>query len=436
MSSLTVGFVGIAVALILIAIRFPIGIALGATSLIGIAMIRGPVAGYAMLRDEPFTTAAHFSLSAIPMFILMGAFANFGGLSAGLFRAARSWLSFLPGSLAIASNMACAGFSAASGSSLATTAAIGRIAIPEMLAAGYNKGLASGSVAAGGTLGVMIPPSLVFIIYGIFAEVSISDLFIAGIIPGLLTLIVYCLMIGLRCHFNPALAPRSDLSESWGDRWRSLGQVWPIICLVIAVIGAIYAGIATPTEAGALGAFCAIVISALNGRLSRSMFSDSLHETVTTTARVFFIVIGAVLFSRFMAQAGVAPYLAQLIVDNDPSPWTIIFMAAALFLLLGMFLDTLGLLLLTLPLLIPMFEAANLDLIWLGVLTVKFVEIGMITPPVGLNVYVLKSIVGEKIRLETIFSGAAWFILCEVFICAALIAFPSLSLFLVNTMHN
>lgn len=436
MSNIEIGFAGLGVALVLIAMRIPIGIALGGTAILGIGLIRGPLAAYATLRDEPFSTAAHFSLSAIPMFILMGAVANHGGLSAALFRAARLWFSFLPGSLAIASNLACAGFSAASGSSLATTAAIGRISIPQMLSAGYDKGLATGSVAAGGTLGVMIPPSLIFIIYGIFAEVSIGDLFIAGIAPGLLTLFVYCVMIVVRCHFNPNLAPRDTSIATWNARLHALGQIWPIVFLVLVVIGVIYAGIATPTEAGALGAFAAVVISILNGTFSSQMFADSVVETVITTARVFFIVIGAVLFTRFMAQAGIAPYLADLMVDKSPSTWVIIAFSAALFLVLGMFLDTLGLLLLTLPLLVPMFEGAGLNLIWFGVLTVKFAEIGMITPPVGLNVYVLNSITGNSVPLERIFRGAAWFLACEVFICGLLVAFPEISLFLVDLKNN
>jgi len=435
MSDLAIGIGGFGFALVLIGLRVPIGIALGFVALVGIAMIRSPLGAYALLRDEPFITAAHFSLSAIPMFILMGAFANYGGLSASLFKAARSWLSFLPGGLAIATNIACAGFSAASGSSLATTAAISRITVPEMLKAGYDKALATGCVAAGGTLGVMIPPSLVFIIYGIFANVPISDLFIAGILPGLLTLLVYCLMILTRATLNPSLAPRTNDVNDWSTRMRDLLDIWPIILLVFSVIGAIYAGIATPTEAGALGAFSALLISLLKGRFSFPVLVQSVRETAITTARIFFIVIGAVLFSRFIAQAGVASYFADVIVQNQPSNLMIVLFSAALFIVLGMFLDTLGLLLLTLPILIPMYEAADLNMLWFGVLTVKFVEIGMITPPVGLNVYVLKSVVGDSVPLGTIFRGAAWFILCEVFICAALIGFPSISLFLVDTMN-
>jgi len=434
MSPLIIGLSGFGAVLVLIAMRIPIGISLGFVAVVGIAAIRGPNAAYAILRNDPFLTAAHFSLSAIPMFILMGAFANYGGLSAALFRAARAWLHFLPGGLAIATNMACAGFSAASGSSLATTAAISRITIPQMLESGYDKGLATGSVAAGGTLGVMIPPSLVFIIYGIFAEVPISQLFIAGILPGVLTLVVYCTMILIRCNLNPALAPKSSDQVSWDERWRALAEIWPILALVLSVIGAIYTGIATPTEAGALGALTALIVSFLGRKFTLALFFESINETAITTARIFFIVIGAVLFSRFMAQAGVASYFAELIVTSQPSQLTIILFSAALFILLGMFLDTLGLLLLTLPLLIPMYQAADLNMLWFGVLTVKFVEIGMITPPVGLNVYVIKGTIGGNIKIEEIFKGCLWFLLCEVLICTLLITVPDISLILVRLM--
>lgn len=436
MSPLIIGLTGFGAVLFLIAVRIPIGIALGFVAVIGIAAIRGPNAAYAILRDEPFVTAAHFSLSAIPMFILMGAFANYGGLSSALFRAARAWLHFLPGGLAIATNMACAGFSAASGSSLATTAAISRITIPQMLAAGYDRGIATGSVAAGGTLGVMIPPSLVFIIYGIFAEVPISQLFIAGILPGMLTLLVYCTMILIRCSVNPELAPKTADVVSWPERWHALSEIWPVLALILSVIGAIYAGIATPTEAGALGALTALIISVLSRKFSVALFIESLNETAMTTARIFFIVIGAVLFSRFMAQAGVASYFAELIVTSQPNQLTIILFSAALFIILGMFLDTLGLLLLTLPLLIPMYQAAGLNMLWFGVLTVKFVEIGMITPPVGLNVYVIKGTIGDGVKIEEIFKGCLWFLLCEVLICSILIFVPDVSLILVRLMEN
>ena len=311
---------------------------------------------------------------------------------------------------------------------------MGRITVPEMLKYGYDKGLATGVVAAGGTLGIMIPPSIGFVLYGIFAQVSISKLLIAGILPGLLTATVYALMIMVRCRLKPSLAPPVSEDTDWGERFRAVAEIWPLLFLVLAVIGGIYAGVTTPTEAGAVGAFIAFVIGAVQGRMSRKVFWGAVTEAVSTTARLFFIVVGAVLFSRLLALAGVAPFLAESVEGWSADPILLVIGASVLFIVLGMFLDALGLMLLTLPILLPMFMAADLDLIWFGVLTIKFIEIGLITPPVGLNVYVIRSVVGETVPLETIFRGVMWFIACEAVIAFLLIAFPQISLFLPGLM--
>ena len=434
MSPLEISFIGVLAVLALMALRVPIGLALGLVSIVGLAAIRGWDAAYAAVRSEPFDIAAKFELSAIPMFILMGAFAHHGGLSAALFRAARLWLGNLPGGLAVATNFACAGFAAASGASVATAAAMGRIAIPEMLRAGYDRGLATGVVAAGGTLGIMIPPSIGFVLYGIFAQVSISKLLIAGILPGILTAVVYACMIVIRCTIDPSLAPRDPNPPDRSQRFVALVGIWPLLFLILAVIGGIYAGVATPTEAGAIGALVALVIAVGQRRMTWSLFADSVTEAVSTTARIFFIVVGAVLFSKFLALAGTAPFLTSLVSRYITGPVPLILAASALFIVLGMFLDALGLMLLTLPILIPLFSAAKMDLIWFGVLTIKFIEIGLITPPVGMNVYVIKSVVGKEISLEAIFKGIGWFLVCEAIITTLLIVFPQISLFLPQLM--
>ncbi|MGE0745987.1 MAG: TRAP transporter large permease [Rhodospirillales bacterium] len=434
MSPLEVGFAGIAAILVLMAFRVPIGLALGVVAIVGIAAIRGIPSAYSAIRGMPWDVAAKFELSAIPMFILMGSLAHFGGLSAALFKAARLWVGALPGGLAISANFACAGFAAASGASVATAAAMGKIAIPEMLRSGYDRGLATGVVAAGGTLGIMIPPSIGFVLYGIFAEVSISKLLIAGILPGILTAVVYALMIVIRCTIRPELGPPQEVNATWGDRLRALGEIWPLLVLILGVIGGIYGGLTTPTEAGAFGAFLALAIAVVQGKMTWSRFMDSILEAVSTTARIFFIVIGAVLFSRLLSLAGTAPYLTGLVQDYITDPLPLILASAVLFIILGMFLDALGLMLLTLPVLLPLFAAAKMDLIWFGVLTIKFVEIGLITPPVGMNVYVIKGVAGPDISLETVFKGVFWFIGCEVIIVTLLVAFPQISLYLPNLM--
>jgi tripartite ATP-independent transporter DctM subunit len=432
---LELGFGALAALLALIALRFPIGLALLLVSMVGIGELKGWSVAAGMLRTEPFDFAAHWSFSAIPMFLLMGAVAHHSGISASLFRAGRVWLGALPGGLAVAANFASAGFAAASGSSIATAAAMGRITIPEMTRYGYDKGLASGVVASSGTLGAMIPPSIGFVLYGVFAEVSISKLFIAGVLPGLMTALVYAAMIIVRCKLNPALAPPFVETVTWADRWRALREVWPIGVLVFCIIGGLYLGLVTPTEAGAFGAFVALAIAVIQRRMTFQVLKESVLEGLGSTARVFFVAVGAVLLTRFLAMAGVGDAMAQAVGGWAADPLLLVIAASVIYLVLGMFLDPLGVLLLSLPLLLPMFEALELDLIWFGVLVIKYIEIGLLTPPVGLNVYVVKSVVGADIELETIFKGVAWFLACEVVIVVLLIAYPQISLFLPGLME-
>jgi tripartite ATP-independent transporter DctM subunit len=355
-------------------------------------------------------------------------------MTAHMFEAARLWLGHLPGGLAVATNFACAGFAAASGSSLATTLAVGRIAIPEMIRYRYDAGLASGVVSCAGTLGIMIPPSIIMVIYGIFAETSIAALFIGGILPGLLTAAVYAAMIVGRCVIWPDLAPRLEIRATWRERIDAVLKVWPLPVLVLGVIGSIYGGIATPTEAAAVGAVLAVLIALALGRLTWTALRESLREAAFNTATLFFVAIGAVLLTRFMAFSGVPAFLGQVVQANAVSPLWIVIGAAVIYLVLGCFLDPIGLILLTLPVFLPMFKAAGLDLVWFGILLVKFVEIGLITPPVGLNVYGAKIILPD-VPLETIFKGALWFLGCEAVIVTLLIAFPQISLYLPSLME-
>lgn len=437
MTPLALGFWSIGAVLLLIAVRLPIGAVLGVIAILGIAQLRDMDVALGMLGGTPFEFAANWTLSAIPMFLLMGSIAHHSGISQALFRAARLWFSGLPGGLAVATNLACAAFAAASGSSVATAAAMGRLAIPEMLRQGYDKGLATGVVASAGTLGSLIPPSILFVLYGVFAEVSIVKLLIAGVLPGLLTAAVYTAMILLRCHFKPELAPRIDPAELAAlrrERFPALLQVWPLLVLILGIIGGLYGGIVTPTEAGAGGALLALFIALLQGRMTFAVLFDSLREAIAATARIFFVAIGAVMYSKFLALTGVTTYLGGAIGDWALDPLLLVLAASVLFLVLGMFLDPLGLLLLTLPVLLPMFESLNLDLVWFGVIVVKFLEIGLLTPPVGFNVYVIKSVVGDQIPLETIFRGVGWFLACEVVVVALLVAYPEISLYLPNSM--
>ena len=434
MTNLEIGFAGIGAVLVLIALRIPIGAALGIVSILGIMALRGPGVAAGLVKTIPFEFAASWSLSAVPMFLLMGAVAHFCGISSDLFRAARLWLGRLPGGLAVAANFACAGFSAASGSSLATAAAMGRITIPEMTNQGYDKGLSTGVVAAAGTLGSLIPPSILMVIFGIFTETSIAKLLIAGILPGVLTALVYTVMITVRCSLDPSLAPRVQEEATLSEKLKALRAVWPLLLLIAGIVGGIYSGLVTPTEAGAFGAFLSLVIAVLKRTMSWQVFKNSVMEALVGTSQLFFVAIGAVLLTRFLALSGVPFFLSELIGTWALHPILLVLATSLIYLLLGMFLEPLGLMLLTLPVLLPLFEALNVDLIWLGVLVIKYLEIGLMTPPVGLNVYIVKSVVGDEVPLGTIFRGVGWFLGCELLIVSLLVAFPQISLFLPELM--
>lgn len=434
MSDLAIGLSAVPVLLILLALRVPIAIALGGVSLLGLLLLRGTKATLAMFASMPMEFAASWSLSAIPMFILMGAIAYHTGLTAGLFEAARLWLARLPGGLAVATNFATAGFSAASGSSLATCAAMGRIAIPQMLKAGYEPGLAAGCVAAAGTLGALIPPSLLFILFGWFTGTPISSLLIAGILPGLLTAAIYTVMIIARCKITPEIAPRVDIKVDAAEKWAALLHIWPVPLLVLGVMGTLYSGITTTTEAAAIGALFAFLIAAMRRSLTSAGILASVRETLMGTGQIFFVAVGAMLLTRFFAYAGVPDYIAAQIAAVGLNPLVLIMMLSIIYLILGTFMEPMGLMMLTLPVIFPVLKQAGIDPIWAGVLVVKYLEIGMLTPPVGLNVYVVKGVMGDRIPLVTIFRGVGWFLVAEVVIMALLIGFPSISTFLPSLM--
>jgi len=435
MSNLAIAVGAIVILLVLIGLRVPIGLALGAVSLIGLMMVRSTEAALGIFSDLPFEFGANWSLSAVPMFLLMGSVAFHTGLTGSLFKAARLWLSGLPGGLAVATNFASAGFAAASGSSLATAAAMGRLAIPEMPKMRYDPALATGVVAAAGTLGSLIPPSILFVLYGWFTETSIGALLLAGLLPGLLTAFVYAALIIGRCMINPSLAPPVRDIVTWGERIRVLGEIWPIPLLVLGVIGGIYSGLATATEAAALGAVVAILIALFRGRLTWLAFRTSVVESLESTASIFFVAIGALLLTRLLALAGLPTVMAEAVGALGIDPLMLIIGISVVYLILGCFLDPLGLMLLTLPVFQPMFEAANLDMIWVGVIVVKYIEIGLLTPPIGLNAYVVKGVVGDAVPLTTIFRGLAWFIAAEAVIMVLLISFPQISTWLPSQMR-
>lgn len=434
MSGIAIGALGIVVLLILLAIRVPIAFALGGVAVGGILVLRGPEAAFGVLTTQPYSFIAHWTLSAVPMFLLMGSIAYHAGLTQSLYRAARLWLSWMPGGLAVASTAACAGFAAASGSSVATASAMGRIAIPEMMRFRYDAGLATGSVAAAGTLGSLIPPSILMVIYAIFAEVSVSKALMAGILPGLLSATMFGLMIVIRCMINPKLGPRIEETVTWEERFAVLREVWPLPVLILGVIGGMYSGAFTSTEAAAGGAFLAFVIAGAQRRLSWQVAKMAVIESLTGTAAVFFIAVGGVLLSRFMAFSGLPTFMGEWIGQFAVNKLLLIVVISLVFVFLGCFLDSIGLMLLTIPILLPMLDKVGADLIWFGVLVIKYLEIGLVTPPVGMNVYVIKAVVGDAVPLEAIFKGIGWFVVTDIITLAILILFPEISLLIPNLM--
>lgn len=434
MTNVTIGLLGMTGLLFLLAIRTPIGIALGVVASIGVIAIRGWNAGLSILGASSFDFVAHWTLTAVPMFILMGNLAYHSGLTAKLFDAARVWLSFLPGGLALATVASSAGFAAASGSSVAMAGAMSRIAVPEMLRAGYDKGLATGSVAASGTLGALIPPSIPFILYAVFMEASVAKLLIAGIIPGLLTLVAYSVLIIVRTSLNPELAPAQNEVIPLGVKLRLLGRSWPLPAIVMGVVGGLYSGIFTATEVGAGGAALVLVVSLLGRAMTPEILWRSVRVTVVTTATIFLIAIGAVMFSQFLTLSRIPLEIGNFITIFADNKLMFVLLVSAFYLVLGMFLDPIGLMLVTLPILYPAISALGIDVIWFGVIVVKFVEIGLLTPPIGLNLYVVRAAVGDSVSFTEIVKGTSWFLVAESVVMVCLFAFPGLVLLLPSLM--
>jgi len=442
----TLGIIGLVAMLVLVAMRVPIAFGMGFVGFLGTIVAigwrpgrefdfdRGFNAAFAFMQFEPYSFVATFPIIAVPLFLMMGYVAYHSGFTTDIYYAARVWLSRLNGGLAIASVAGCAMFAAISGSSLATAAAMGRLAVPEMLRYNYDKGLATGVVAASGTLGSLIPPSILMVLYGIFTDQSIGQLLLAGLIPGILSAFIYASMIWIRATINPSLAPKVE-AVSWRERFVALKGTWSIIVLFIMVMGGVYAGIVTPTEAAAVGCAGAWGLGFLARRLDRHKAKLASIETAKQVASVFALVLGAKIFVGFIALTGVAGALTEMAsMLGDVHPIWIMLSLSVVYVILGTFIDPLGLMLLTLPVVVPVVENLGYDLIWFGVIMIKFLEIGLITPPVGLNVYVLKGVVGGTVPLEKIFTGILWFLLMDVFTLVLLIMYPQISLWLPQAM--
>ncbi|MEZ5658444.1 MAG: TRAP transporter large permease [Burkholderiaceae bacterium] len=435
MSPLMMGLTGLGAMLILIGIRMPIGFAMGVTGFLGIAVLYDSnwTAAAGSLGIVPYAMASSYIFTTVPLFILMGEFAFRSGLSRELFIAARHWMGHLPGGLAIASIGTCAGFAAASGSSVATAAAIGTITIPEMRRGGVHPRLATAACAAGGTLGIMIPPSLGMVIYGLTADQSIGRLLVAGIVPGILltlAMVVGVLWVAWR---DPSAAPREPAS-SWPTRVRATRGVAGILLLFALVMGGIYGGVFTPTEAAAFGAFGALIIALVKRSLSWRGLLEALLQTGITTCMIIMIIIGSHILNIFLSATGFPAALSAALNGLSLPPIVVMALIVVIYVVLGCFLDVLAMIVLTVPIVLPVVIQLGYDPIWFGVIIVLVMEIALITPPVGMNVYVIKSIVPD-VRLTTIFSGIWPFLVAMIAIVALLILVPELTLFLPRMMY-
>ncbi|HMQ40813.1 MAG TPA: TRAP transporter large permease [Paracoccus sp. (in: a-proteobacteria)] len=430
MSNISIGTAGIFIALFLIALRVPIGLALGLVSVLGIAAMTSMNVAWGMISATPFDYIGQWELSAAPMFLLMGYLCSTTDMTRGLFAALRLALARLPGGLAIASVGACAFFAAAAGSSVATASAMSRIAVPEMLRNGYDKGLATGTIAASGTLGSLIPPSVLLILYGVYAQVSVGQLFLAGFIPGIVSALIYMAMIVVRVKLKPSLAGHAVITVGAEERRTILREIWPLPVLIFSVLGGIFSGVFSPTEAGALGAFIAGLIAFVRGQLTRAAFFEAVRQAIISTASIFLILIGSLFFTRFLALSGMPTAFSNLILSVSSEPWWILLAVTVIYVVLGMLIDSIGLLLLTLPLILPLIETAGMNPIWFGIIVVKLLEIGLVTPPIGLNVYMIKSALGNLVTLPEVFRGVGWFIAMDFLTLLLLILIPALSLWL------
>jgi tripartite ATP-independent transporter DctM subunit len=430
---MVIGAIGVIVFVLMLIEGVPVAVSMLMVGFLGSIAVMGVKGGLGLLGATPFTIASQYGLVCLPLFLLMGSFSLYGGFGKGAYDALYRLVHRLPGGLAMATTLACGAFGAASGSSVAAAAIFARVSMPEMLKYEYEPKLALGCVAAAGTFATMIPPSMNLIVYGIFTDTSIARLFIAGIVPGLFTVLVYCISIFVRVYRNPSLAPRrTDEAFTWRDKISALPMMWPILVLALLIIGGIYLGWFTPTEAGAAGALAAFVIAALQKGFKGAHLPEALGETAHTTAMIFAILIGSILFSRFMAVSQIPSGLASFL-GGLPVPRVVILSAfLVMYFMLGMVVSALGMLAITLPIVAPVIESLGYDLIWFGIIAIKMCEIAVVTPPVGLNVYVVRGAVGNQVSLEEIFAGIWPFILCDVVVLAFLIAFPQIVLFVPN----
>lgn len=432
MSPIEIGFIGVGILFLLLFAGIPIGFAMGVVGIGGVIYLAGVGAAFGMLRTVAYTTFSNYGLTVIPLFLLMGQICYFAGISAMLYHSVYTWLGHLRGGLAMATIGACAGFAAVSGSSTATVATMGTVALPEMRRYNYSPQLATGCIAAGGGLGILIPPSVILIVYGLLVEEAIGELFIAGIFPGLCQAFIFMAIIYLLCRLNPALGPKGP-ATSFRDKVVSLKDSWIVVVLFIIVMGGIYLGIFSPTEAAAVGAFGALIFALARRKLNWQSFTSSLLEAGKTTAMIFLIVLGANFLGYFLAITRLPQELVNLVTGLTTNTYVVMVLIIFMYAILGCFMEGLSMMLLTIPIIFPLVTAMGFDPIWFGVMIVLVFEMGLITPPVGINVFVIAGI-AQDTPMYTIFRGIIPFFIGDICLVALVVIFPNIVLFLPNLM--
>jgi tripartite ATP-independent transporter DctM subunit len=429
---MTFGLIALLAVLLLAFARVPLGIALLGVSFLGIGSLNGFEVARTLVPMTLSEAVFSYELAVVPLFILMGNILSRTGISDDLFRAAYAFLGAVRGGLALATIVTCAGFSAVCGSSFATAATMAKVCYPSMQRYGYSDRLATGTIAAGGTLGILIPPSIILMIYGILTQTNIGHLFIAAVLPGLLGLVMYLATVYITALLKPNEAPRGD-RVSPREKWQSLSGVWPFCLLFLIVIGGLYLGVFTATEAGGIGAGMALIIASVQRRLTGKGFREIFVETASTSVMLYVVLFGAMLFAKLISYSGLADALLDLVQGSGLSKMGILLAILAVFLVLGCVMDSMAIILIFVPLFTPTLVAQGFDLVWFGIIVVVLTEIGLITPPIGMNVFVLKANL-PNVTVGTIFRGLVPFIACDVLRLGLLVMVPSISLVMLQWM--
>jgi C4-dicarboxylate transporter DctM subunit len=441
MSNIELGLWSFPVMLALIFLRMPIGLAMLIVGVVGNYLITkswNPT--LSIFKSLSYSTFSNYSLSVVPLFLLMGQFASMGGVSKQLFDAAASWLGHRKGGVAMAAIGACAGFGAICGSSLATAATMGQIALPELKKHGYSGALATGTLAAGGTLGILIPPSVILVIFAVLTELNIARLFVAAMIPGILAAVGYIVAIAVYVRIRPDLAGQPYPRVSYAQRFRLLASIWPVLLIFFLVIGGIYLGWFTPTEAAAIGAAGTGIIALVRGGLTRKSLTGAMLQTAKATAMIFLIILGAAALNNFLALSQLPQAAVAFVTEQGFNPWVVLILMLVFYLVLGCFMDSLSMILLTVPIFYPIVMALDFGLsptefgLWFGILVLIVVEVGLITPPVGMNLFVINSM-SKGTTLGQTYAGVLPFLVSDFARTALLVAFPAISLFLVQWLY-